>query len=74
MSTALQVETTVSWILWISVIRNIFYLGEGEMPFNISPNEGLAEKVFERTENMYSGLIICEILTIMVKRTYDSGY
>ena len=27
MLTALQVEMTVSWILWISVIRTIFYFG-----------------------------------------------
>ena len=40
--------------------------GEGEMPFDIFANEGLAEEVFERTENVYSGLIICEILTILV--------
>ena len=36
------------------------------MPFNIFADEGLAEEVFERTENVYSGLIICETLTILV--------
>ena len=41
-------------------------LVEGEMPFNIFANEGLAEEVLERTENVYSGLIICKILTILV--------
>ena len=36
------------------------------MPFNIFADEGLAEEVFERTENVYSGLIICETLTNLV--------
>ena len=36
------------------------------MPFNIFADKGLAEEVFERTEIVYSGLIICETLTILV--------
>ena len=36
------------------------------MPFNIFADEGLAEEVFELTENMYSGSNICETLTILV--------
>ena len=41
-------------------------LDEGEMPFNIFADEGLAEEVLKRTENFYSGSIICETLTILV--------
>ena len=36
------------------------------MPFNIFADEWPAEEVFERTENVYSGLIICETQTILV--------
>ena len=36
------------------------------MPFNIFSDEGLADVVFEHTENVYNGSIICEILTILV--------
>ena len=43
------------------------------MPFNIFASEGLAEEVFERTENVYSGLTFCQILTILDKMTSDSG-
>ena len=67
MSTAIQVETTVSWNLWILLYEISSILGEGEMPFNIFANEGHAVEVFERTENVYSSLNICEILTILVK-------
>ena len=38
------------------------------MPFNIFADEGPAEEVCERTENLYSDTIICETLTIMVQR------
>ena len=48
-------------------------LGESEMPFNIFADEGPAEEVFERTENVNSDSIICETLTILVQRTPDSG-
>ena len=67
MSTALQVETTVSWNLWILLYEISSILGEGEMPFNIFANKGHAVEVFERTENVCSSLNICEILTILVK-------
>ena len=36
------------------------------MPFNIFADGGLAVEVFEPTENVYSGSIICETLTILV--------
>ena len=61
MSTALQVDFSGFLLYEISSI-----LGEGEMPFNIFADEWLAEEVFERTENVYSGSIICETLTILV--------
>ena len=64
MSTALQVETTGFSGFLLYEISSI--LGEGVMPFDIFANEGLAEEVFDRTENVYSSLIICEILTILV--------
>ena len=48
-------------------------LGEGEMPVDIFADEGLSEEVFERTESVHSGSIICETLTILVKRTSDTG-
>ena len=36
------------------------------MPFNIFAEETLAKEVFELTENVYNGSIICETLTILV--------
>ena len=36
------------------------------MPFNIFADEGLAEEVFVRTENVYSGAITGETLTNQV--------
>ena len=36
------------------------------MPFNIFADGGLADEVFELTENVYSGSIISETLTILV--------
>ena len=42
------------------------------MPFNIFADEGPAEEVCERTENVNSDMIICETLTILVQRTSDS--
>ena len=36
------------------------------MPLNIFTDEGLTEEDFEHTENVYSGSIICETLTILV--------
>ena len=43
------------------------------MPFNIFADVGPAEEVFERTENVNSGSIICKTLTILVQMTSDSG-
>ena len=43
------------------------------MPFNIFADEGLAEEVFERTDNVNSGSIIFEALTILVLKTSYSG-
>ena len=43
------------------------------MPSYIFADEGLAEEVFKRTENVYSGSIVCETLTILVLRTSESG-
>ena len=43
------------------------------MPFNIFADEGPAEEVFERTENVNSDSIIWETLTVLVQRTSDSG-
>ena len=43
------------------------------MSFNIFADEGPAEEVFERTENVNSDSISCETLTILAQRTSDSG-
>ena len=42
------------------------------MSFNFFAEEGPAEEVFERNENVNSDSIICETLTILVQRTSDS--
>ena len=45
---------------------SVYILREGEMPFNIFADEGPADEVFERTENVNTDSIICETLTILV--------
>ena len=52
--------------------KYLLFLGEGEMPFDNFADEGPAEKVCERTENVYSDSIICETITIPVQRTSNS--
>ena len=44
------------------------------MPFNIFADGEPAEEVFERTENVNRDSIICQTLTILVQRIFDSAY
>ena len=48
----------------VSITQIYWELSDFEMPLNISTDEGPAEVICERTENVNSDSIICQTLTI----------